>query len=91
MAATINTIIQLAVPDLLRGRVMSVYTTVFAGSTPFGGIFSGVLAAIGGVPLALMAGGAIAFLAAIVGFIKQPGGGHISAPGVLTRRHARHR
>ena len=31
MAATANTTIQLAVPDHLRGRVMSVYTTVFAG------------------------------------------------------------
>ena len=30
MAATGNTTIQLAVPDHLRGRVMSVYTTVFS-------------------------------------------------------------
>ena len=36
MAATANTVIQLNVPDVLRGRVMSVYTTVFAGSTPVG-------------------------------------------------------
>ena len=31
MMATANTTLQLAVPDELRGRVMSVYTTVFAG------------------------------------------------------------
>ena len=74
MAATCNTIIQLAVPDVLRGRVMSVYTTVFAGSTPFGGIFSGGLAAIGGAPAALIVGGGIAVLAAIVGYFKMPGG-----------------
>ena len=72
MAATCNTIIQLAVPDVLRGRVMSVYTTIFAGSTPFGGIFSGGLAAIGGAPAALIVGGGIAVLAAIVGFMKRP-------------------
>jgi len=72
MAATCNTIIQLAVPDILRGRVMSVYTTVFAGSTPFGGIFSGGLAAIGGAPAALIVGGAIAVLAAVVGFFSRP-------------------
>ena len=34
MAATGNTMIQLAVPDHLRGRVMSVYTTVFSASVP---------------------------------------------------------
>ena len=72
MAATCNTIIQLAVPDVLRGRVMSVYTTVFAGSAPFGGIFSGGLAAVGGAPAALVVGGAIAVLAAVVGFFRQP-------------------
>ncbi len=72
MAATCNTIIQLAVPDVLRGRVMSVYTTVFAGSSPFGGIFSGGLAAIGGAPAALIVGGGIAVLAAVVGYFRQP-------------------
>lgn len=91
MAATTNTIIQLAVPDVLRGRVMSVYTTVFAGSTPFGGIFSGGLAAFGGAPAALIAGGAIAVLAAGVGFLRLPTGGHNGALPVLSRRHARHR
>jgi len=38
MMATANTTLQLAVPDELRGRVMSVYTTVFAGTSPIGGI-----------------------------------------------------
>jgi predicted MFS family arabinose efflux permease len=63
MAATINTTIQLAAPDVLRGRVMSVYTTVFAGSVPFGGLFSGALAAGWGVQAALAVGGLIALLA----------------------------
>ena len=36
MAATANTTIQLLAPDALRGRVMSVYTVVFVGSTPLG-------------------------------------------------------
>jgi hypothetical protein len=66
MAATTNTTIQLATPDALRGRVMSVYTTVFAGSVPFGGLFSGGLAAAAGVQVALAAGGLIS-LAAVVG------------------------
>ena len=91
MAASTNTIIQLSVPDVLRGRVMSVFTTVFAGSTPIGGLISGTLAAFGGAPLAMLVGGSVAFLAAAVGFMRQPGGGHVRAPTMLTRRAARHR
>lgn len=85
MAATCNTIIQLRVPDVLRGRVASVYTTVFAGSTPFGSIFSGGLAAIGGPPAALIVGGSIAVLAAVVGFLKLPAGTRLGPLPVLGR------
>ena len=57
MAATCNTVIQLAVPDQLRGRVMSVYTTVFAGSTPIGGPLMGWVAATFGPALSIGLGG----------------------------------
>lgn len=60
IAATANTIIQLSAPDALRGRVMSVYTTVFAGSVPLGGLFAGSIAATYGAPVALAVGGGIA-------------------------------
>jgi MFS family permease len=66
MAVTANTVIQMAVPDQLRGRVMSVYTTVFAGSVPAGGLLMGSIASRWGVPLALMVG-AILSLAVGVG------------------------
>jgi MFS family permease len=59
MAATANTTIQLNVPDHLRGRVLSVYTTLFAGSTPIGGIAMGAIAASAGTPTALIIGGVI--------------------------------
>jgi MFS family permease len=59
MAATANTVIQLSVPDRLRGRVMSVYTTVFAGSTPFGGLTMGALASGFGAAVAMVVGGVI--------------------------------
>jgi MFS family permease len=49
IGASTNTIIQLTVPDALRGRVMSVYTTVFAGSTPIGSLLMGSLASRVGV------------------------------------------
>jgi MFS family permease len=66
MAATTNTMIQLTVPDELRGRVMSVYTTIFAGSSPVGGLFAGVLAATFGVAVALIVGGVLAVIAVLV-------------------------
>ena len=57
MAANGNTLIQATVPDELRGRVISVYTTVFAGSTPVGALFAGALAARWGAVAALAVGG----------------------------------
>jgi MFS family permease len=64
MAATANTTIQLAVPDQLRGRTMAVYTTVFAGSTPIGGLLMGFIASKAGVAEAMVIGGV---LCAVIG------------------------
>jgi MFS family permease len=69
MAATANATIQLAVPDGLRGRVMSVYTTVFSASMPIGGLLMGVLASWLGILEAIAIGGALSLatgLAALV-------------------------
>jgi MFS family permease len=87
MAATTNTIIQLSVPDVLRGRVMSVYTTVFAGSVPIGGLFAGAVAAWVSVPAALAVGGVIALIAAAyVAWVLSGGGGLKARPSALRRR-----
>jgi MFS family permease len=59
MAATANSTIQLVVPDRLRGRAMSVYTTVFVGSTPIGGLILGAIASRFGVPIAYFGGGVV--------------------------------
>ena len=66
MAVTANTTIQAAVPDELRGRVMSVYTTVFAGSVPAGGLLMGWIASSWSVGVAFGVG-AIATLAVGIG------------------------
>ena len=76
MAATANTTIQLTVPDELRGRVMSVYTTVFAGSTPIGGLLAGTLASHYGVPFALGSGAVVSLVIGLV-----------AATWYLRRRH----
>ena len=66
MMVSANTSIQLAVPDRLRGRVLSVYTTVFAGSTPIGAPIIGWLASAFSTQVALVVGGGIALVAALV-------------------------
>jgi MFS family permease len=59
MVNTINVTIQNSVPDELRGRVMSLYVTVFAGSAPIGGLFAGALAEAFGAPAAFSIGAAL--------------------------------
>lgn len=60
MVNTINVTIQNAVSDELRGRVMSLYVTVFAGSAPIGGFFAGSVAQLWGPPAGFLLGAAIA-------------------------------
>jgi MFS family permease len=62
MAATANATIQLAVPDGLRGRVMSVYTTVFSASMPIGGLLMGILASSLGILEAIAIGGVLSLI-----------------------------
>ncbi len=69
MAVTANTTIQLAVPDHLRGRVMSVYTTVFAGSVPAGALLMGAIASVWSVPLSLMIGALLSLGCGIGGWV----------------------
>jgi predicted MFS family arabinose efflux permease len=59
MINTINVIVQRSVPDALRGRVMALYVTVFAGSTPIGGLFAGSVAQAWGPPAGFLVGAGI--------------------------------
>ena len=49
-----NTLLQLRVPDALRGRVLSLYMLLFAGSTPIGGLLVGSLSNVIGVSETLL-------------------------------------
>jgi MFS family permease len=69
MAVTANTTIQLAVPDQLRGRVMSVYTTVFAGSVPAGGLLMGAVASSWGVSIALLVGALLSLATGLLAWV----------------------
>ena len=69
MAATANSLVQVTVPGPLRGRVMSVYTTVFSGSTPIGSGFTGGVAATLGTPVSVFMDGALALVVTVVAAI----------------------
>ncbi|MFC5532094.1 MFS transporter [Cohnella yongneupensis] len=54
VATNSNSLLQISAADEYRARVMSVYTLVFAGSTPFGNLFTGWAADKYGVHLAFL-------------------------------------
>lgn len=71
---TMNMLIQLQVPNGLRGRVFAVYLWAIQGVAPFGSLLIGGLAQRWGVPLAALAGGLVSL--AIIGAL------HLANPGV---------
>ena len=52
-----NTLIQVMVPDALRGRVMAVYSMMFMGMAPIGALLGGALADRLGAPAHVAIGG----------------------------------
>ncbi len=63
--ANANALVQLAAPDYLRGRLISIYLLAFVGVAPVGGLFAGWLAEVGGTSLAFAVAG-ITSLATII-------------------------
>jgi hypothetical protein len=61
--ATMNTLIQLQVPNELRGRVFSTYLWGLQGIAPFGSILIGVMAQTWSVPITALVCGGTALLA----------------------------
>ncbi|HYM57156.1 MAG TPA: MFS transporter [Solirubrobacteraceae bacterium] len=64
-AAGVNSSLQLAAAPALRGRVMSLYSIVFIGSTPIGAPLVGWLAEVWSPRAGLALGGTAALLAAV--------------------------
>jgi MFS family permease len=89
MAVSTNLTNQLTAPDELRGRVVSVHTTIFAGSSPIGGLLAGSIASVAGVQAAFLVGGGAAFIVGLAGAIWLRGAirrGVIVAGPVARRR-----
>jgi len=70
--ASSNIILQTIVEEDKRGRVMSFYTMAFMGLSPFGSLFSGVLAVKIGANNTLLGGGLFCIIAAIVFALHLP-------------------
>ena len=78
MINSINATVQWSVDHDLRGRVMALYVTVFAGTVPLGNLFAGSVAEAWGSAAGFIAGGLISL--AIIGFVGwQLRGRHVPA------------
>jgi MFS family permease len=73
MINTINVTVQHSVPNELRGRVMALYVTVFAGTVPIGSVFAGSVAQLLGAPAGFVLGASIAviFLALVAWGLRR--------------------
>ncbi|MEX2146731.1 MAG: MFS transporter [Candidatus Rokuibacteriota bacterium] len=76
-----NTTLQLAVPDALRGRVMSLHTLMFAGVTPFGAFLVGSITAAFGVPAGFAITGTCGIVAVLALFAWWRAGRRAALPG----------
>jgi MFS family permease len=71
MAAS-NTLIQSMIPDVLRGRVMAVYSMMFMGMAPIGALLAGMLAGWLGATTTVAAGGAFCVAGGLLFLQKLP-------------------
>jgi MFS family permease len=63
-----NTLLQLNVPEQMRGRVMSVYSLIPMGLMPLGSMLMGSIGEVTGVPITVAGGAIIALAFAILSF-----------------------
>jgi MFS family permease len=68
-----NALIQTLSPDLMRGRIMSIYSLAFFGFMPLGGLIAGVSAEHIGEPLTVVLGASavLVFVAAVRVFLPK--------------------
>jgi MFS family permease len=71
--ALANTIVQTTASDELRGRVMAVYSTVFMGTLPLGGIIAGTISNRWGVETSMHVGGGIVAIVAGILYVQHRG------------------
>lgn len=68
-----SSLVQLIVPDHLRGRVMSIYMVAFRGAMPLGSLAAGYVASLTSAPLVLAVNGGLIFCVATYFMIRSHG------------------
>ena len=66
-------LVQLIVPDHLRGRVMSIYMVAFRGGMPLGSLASGYAATLTSLPYVLALNGCLVCLVAVYFLVRSHG------------------
>jgi MFS family permease len=68
-----SSLVQLIVPDHLRGRVMSIYMVAFRGGMPLGSLAAGYVASVTSAPLVLQVNGLLIMCVAAYFLIRSHG------------------
>ena len=68
----INALVQTQVPDVLRGRVMGIYTFIFLGLMPIGSLLVGATAAQTGEPAVVILNGLVLLAVAVLTWVRAP-------------------
>jgi MFS family permease len=71
--ATVTSLVQLIVPNELRGRVMSIYMVAFRGGMPLGSLGSGYFASKFGAPIVLVCNGILLVAVATYFMVRSHG------------------
>ncbi len=71
--ATVTSLVQLIVPNELRGRVMSIYMVAFRGGMPLGSLVSGLFASKFGAPIVLICNGILLVAVATYFMVRSHG------------------
>lgn len=71
LVASTNTFLQLQVPDVLRGRIMALFSVCFIGMTPIGNLIAGSLGEWLGTPITLTLYGAVCVVGSIAYLIGR--------------------
>jgi MFS family permease len=73
LTAMTSSLVQLIVPDHLRGRVVSIYMVAFRGGMPLGSLAAGYVASLTSVPIVLAGNGTLVSLMAIYFLTRSHG------------------